>query len=227
MSWFVQTFSSSIGKKVTMSLTGLFLCTFLVVHLIGNLALLKCNGEETFNLYANFMAHNPVIHFVSYGLYFFIVLHTIVAVALTIANKKARPVQYATVNNKSSWESRQMMLLGTFILTFIIIHMSDFWYVYKVQEGVSLPEVTYGTATVRNIYGKVIHEFKELPHMLFYVFAQIVLMFHLKHGFQSAFQTLGLNHVKYTPAIKAVGLAYSIIVPLGFMIQPLYVYFYL
>jgi succinate dehydrogenase / fumarate reductase, cytochrome b subunit len=229
MSWFVQTFSSSIGKKVTMSLTGLFLCTFLVIHLIGNLALLKHDGGQSFNLYANFMAHNPLIETVSWGLYFFILLHSVVAFSLFFANKKARPVQYATVNNKSTWESRQMTLLGTFILVFIIVHMIDFMFKYKFSGDASW---TYGYKTytghegsVRDLYALVTLEFKETLHMVLYVIAQLVLMFHLKHGFQSAFQTLGLNHVKYTPAIKGFGLAFSIIVPLGFMIQPLYVYF--
>ncbi len=225
MSWLSKTFTSSLGKKVVMSLTGLFLCTFLVVHLIGNLQLLKNDGGEAFNLYANLMAHNPLIETVSFGLYFFIIVHTVMAIVLTYQNRKSRPVDYAVTNKKSTWESRSMMLLGTLILFFLIVHMGDFWYKYKISEDWTYGYKTYGNLVIRDIYSLVVHEFKELDHMLIYVVAQFVLAFHLRHGFQSAFQSLGLNHVKYTPAIQFVGNAFSILIPLGFVIQPLYVFF--
>src|SRR6478752_2721782 len=190
MSWLVKSLSSSLGKKLLMSLTGLFLCSFLVIHLIGNLQLLKHDQGVAFNVYAQFMSTNPLIHFISYGLYAGILLHTFVAVALTIQNNKARPQGYAASNNQSSWAARSMMILGSLILFFIIVHMKDFWYEYKIEQE---PEV------VANLYKEVVHKFQQPVWMAVYFLAQFVLMFHLSHGFQSAFQTLGLTHKKYTP----------------------------
>jgi succinate dehydrogenase / fumarate reductase cytochrome b subunit len=213
MSWLVTTLGSSLGRKLLMALTGLFLCSFLVIHLSGNLLLLKDDGGIAFNEYANFMAHNPLIETVSILLYASIALHTVVAILLTIHNRKSRPVGYAVVNNQSTWASRSMMLLGTMLLFFILVHMSDFWWGYKIK------------AEIPNIYDAVIAKFKHPLWMSFYVLSQLVLGFHLSHGFQSAFQTFGFNHKKYTPFIKFVGLAFSIIIPLGFAFLPLYVFF--
>jgi succinate dehydrogenase / fumarate reductase, cytochrome b subunit len=227
MSWLNKTLSSSIGKKVLMAGTGLFLITFLVVHLSGNLQLLKEDGGESFNKYSHFMSSNPLIHFISYGLYFFIVLHTIVAVWLTIQNKKARPVGYAVTNNRSSFAVRSMMLLGSGILFFIIVHMADFWAKYKMGWiDYDFKIVTYEGVSYRDAYELVNHEFHELSHLIIYTIGMIVLAFHLNHGFASAFQSFGINHKKYTPTIKLLGLFFSIIVPLLFGIIPIYFYFF-
>ncbi|MXV14425.1 succinate dehydrogenase cytochrome b subunit [Hufsiella ginkgonis] len=129
---FSNTFSSSLGKKLVMSLTGLFMCSFLVVHLVGNLQLFKHDGGLAFNTYAYFMTHFPPIKVVSYLLYTSIVLHAIYALVLTMKNKKARPIGYAVTNGKanSPWTSRNMGILGTVLLVFIIIHMNTFWAKY-------------------------------------------------------------------------------------------------
>lgn len=124
-------FKSSIGQKVIMALTGLFLCTFLIVHLIGNFQLFKADDGMAFNVYAVFMTSNPLIKTTSYLLYAAILYHAFKGFALTIQNRKARPVQYAAFNNPSSWSSRNMAMLGTVILVFIVIHMQNFWFEYK------------------------------------------------------------------------------------------------
>jgi len=216
MSWLVKSLSSSLGRKLLMSFTGLFLCSFLVIHLIGNLQIIHHDQGVAFNVYAKFMSTNPIIHFVSYGLYAGILLHTFVAVALTIQNNKARPQGYAASNNQSSWASRSMMLLGTLILFFILVHMGDFWWHYKYAQD---------PAYVTDLYKQVVIRFQNPVWMLIYTISQIVLAFHLSHGFASAFQTLGLNHKKYSPAIKYVGYAFAIIVPALFAYIPLYAYF--
>ena len=134
---------SSIAKKYWMALTGLFLCLFLVGHLIGNLQLIIKTGEEgrrAFNEYAYFMTHNPAIMVLSYLTYFSILFHAIDGIALFIQNKKARPVSYAYTkpSANSSLASRSMALLGTLVLVFIATHMSNFWWKMKVSDEVPL-----------------------------------------------------------------------------------------
>lgn len=132
MSNFVQTFSSSLGKKLIMALTGIFLCTFLIIHLIGNLQLFKDDAGQAFNSYAYLMTHFTPIKIVSYLLYSSIILHAVYALIITIGNKKARPITYAVQdgNANSPWTSRNMGILGTIILIFLVVHMSNFWAQY-------------------------------------------------------------------------------------------------
>src|SRR5690349_813926 len=128
MKWFTNLFSSSLGKKLLMALTGLFLIIFLVVHLIGNLQLLKDDGGHAFNVYAKFMTSNPLIKIVSYVNYTAIILHVIYAIILTARNRAARgPEGYAVNKNSSVWMSRNMGILGTLILIFLVIHLRGFW----------------------------------------------------------------------------------------------------
>lgn len=129
MSWFSNAMSSTLGKKVLMALTGLFLITFLIVHLIGNFQLLADDGGKSFNIYAKFMTTNPVIKTTSYILYATFLVHIIWSVILTLQNRKSRPIGYAeTAGNNSTWSSRNMGILGTIILIFLIIHLRNFWY---------------------------------------------------------------------------------------------------
>lgn len=132
MSNFAQTLSSSLGKKLIMSLTGLFLCTFLIVHLIGNIQLFKDDGGQAFNAYSYFMTHFPPIKIVSYLLYASIIIHAVYALVLTIRNRKARPIGYASYNGGASspWNSRNMGILGTILLIFLVVHMTNFWAQY-------------------------------------------------------------------------------------------------
>jgi succinate dehydrogenase / fumarate reductase cytochrome b subunit len=138
---------SSLAKKYWMAATGLFLCLFLVGHLLGNLQLIFKAGEEgrrAFNEYAYFMAHNPLIKVMSWITYISILFHAIDGILLTIENKKARPVNYAYSNPKanSRWESRNMALLGSLVLIFIASHMAHFWYKAKVKSDMKLHTVS-------------------------------------------------------------------------------------
>jgi succinate dehydrogenase / fumarate reductase, cytochrome b subunit len=223
MKWLITFFGSSIGKKLLMSLTGLFLILFLTVHLIGNLQLLYHDGGKAFNVYAKLMTSNPLIKLISYGNYFFIVLHAFVGLTLAIYNKKAKGQKYAVSNsNKTSWASKNMALLGTLILAFIFIHMGDFWWKMKTDQ---LLMVTYDGVEMKDLYARVAAAFKEPLLVGSYILGMIILSFHLWHGFQSAFQTLGINHKKYTPLIQNLGKAYAILIPLGFAIIPIYHFF--
>src|SRR5690606_28974717 len=126
MSNFQKTFSSSLGRKLIMALTGIFLCTFLVIHLIGNLQLFRDDNGQAFNAYAYFMTHFTPIKIVSYLLYSTIILHAVYALIISRANAKARPVAYAmqAARANSPWTSRNMGILGTILFVFIVVHMS-------------------------------------------------------------------------------------------------------
>ena len=217
--------SSTLGKKLLMSLTGLFLISFLTIHLIGNLAIFSNDNGLAFNAYAVFMTTNPLIGTVSYLLYAGIILHVAIAIMLYFSNSSARPVKYKVQNAKenSSWSSRSMTLLGMLILAFILLHLKDFWWQYKHEGGYQFVEDVNGN---RDIYILVIQQFRTTFALISYLVGLVALFFHLMHGFQSAFQTLGLEHKKYTPAIKVIGMAYAIIVPLAYATMPVYIYFF-
>jgi len=222
MKWLVNFFVSSIGRKLIMSLTGLFLIMFLTVHLIGNLQLLKSDGGIAFNEYSEFMGHNFLVQTISKGNFFFIILHTIQGLLIFFKNNSAKGSKYSVrPKDKSSWASKNMAILGSLILAFILMHLGHFWVRFKYfQDGLALDE-----GGMLDYYDRVSYIFNSPGWVIAYLFGIIALAFHLNHGFASAFQTLGLNHKKYTPIIKTLGKAYSIIIPLGFAIIPLYMYF--
>ncbi len=132
MSNYAKIFSSTLGRKLIMSLTGLFLCIFLVVHLVGNIQLFNDDDGQAFNAYSYFMTHFPPIKIISYLLYASIIIHAVYALIITINNRKARPVGYAAYNGSanSPWTSRNMGILGTILLIFLVVHMSNFWAQY-------------------------------------------------------------------------------------------------
>jgi len=226
MSWIVQLFSSNIGKKLVMSLTGLFLIIFLIVHASGNLLLLKGDEGKAFNMYAFFMTTNPVIKTSSYALYSFFLIHILYAILVTMTNNSARKVDYSVVgaSENSGWNSRNMGILGTLVLIFLIIHLKNFWYEFKFGFP---PTVTYeGFGEYKDLYTIVLTTYSEPWYVAFYVLSMVAVSFHLWHGFQSAFQTLGLNHKKYTPIIEVLGKAFSVVIPSLFAIIPIFVYFF-
>ena len=205
---------TSIGKKVLMGLTGLFLISFLIVHVSINACIFFMDGGETFNAAADFMAHNPVIRVMEIGLFAGLILHIIQALLLTIANRKARPIGYAKVDGaaNSSWYSRSMGILGSLLLIFLVVHLSHFWIDTKIAVF---------THQEHNTFLEMKEVFSHWYVVAIYVCGVIALCYHLLHGFQSAFQSLGLNHKKYTPLIKKAGVYYSIIVCLLFASMPI------
>lgn len=222
MNWFTKLLSSTLGRKLMMALTGLFLILFLVVHLIGNLQLLKEDQGEAFNVYAHFMTSNPLIKVVSYVNYAAILIHVIWAILLTRLNRQARGSQgYAVTKNSSPWTSRNMGILGTFILIFLVIHLKGFW--YEMHWG-GIAEATYEGKNYKDLYTVVDKAYSQSWYVGIYVFSMLILAFHLWHGFASSFQTLGLNHLKYNPVIKFVGRAFAIIVPALFALIPIWMF---
>jgi len=266
---------SSNAKKYSMAFTGLFLCLFLSGHLAGNMQLIFSDALH-FNQYALFMTTNPAVKILSYVTYISILFHAIDGIVLTIQNKKARPVAYAkTDGSSSSFSSRNMAVLGTVILVFIVTHMVNFWAVMHFDKNMPLQTVTIGLQGQEQEYYlttdggylpkaqvdqkaikienrteffdaaanvKIKEGYKDLHKItvaffkdpktgliatILYVLAMFTLAFHLLHGFQSAFQSLGLSNPKYTPIIKKFGTAFAIIVPLLFAIIPVYIHFFL
>ncbi len=226
MGWVSDFFTSSLGRKLVMSLTGLFLILFLVIHLVGNLQLLKTDGGEAFNIYTAFMSKNPLIQLVSKGLYLFILIHTFLGINLWWKNRKAKGRRYLVrTSANASFASKNMALLGILIFAFILIHMGDFWFKIKFTPDIfAMMEYEGMDYAVKNAYQQVVITFEKPIFVITYVIGMIVLAFHLWHGFQSAFQTLGLNHSKYTPAIEWIGKAFSILVPALFALIPIYMY---
>ncbi len=215
-----------------MSFTGLFLISFLLTHLSGNLQLFIDDGGMAFNNYAYFMTTNPFVTFLSYGLYAGFLLHAIQGLALWRKNKKARGDSKYAVKALSAASdhapkraSAHAALLGTIILVFLGIHMGDFWYEMKFTDSIAMVNYPGNDHEVRDLYAKVMASFGQWWIVLIYVISMVVLAFHLLHGFWSAFQTLGLTHKKYAPLIHGVGLVFSIVVPLGFAAIPVYMYF--
>ena len=211
-------FSSSLGKKYLMALTGLFLCSFLVIHFLGNITLYT--NPVQFNEYTRFMSSNPIIRVMEIVLVAGFLTHIIDAIMLTRANKKAQPVKYAMDKKQSSWYSRNMGLTGSVILAFLVLHLQSFWYGYKfgspayATDSAGLP--------IKDMYTMVTEAFGEFWYSGLYVIAVTLLGIHLNHGFQSAFQSVGLRHKKYTPTIKMLGTAFSILITLGFISFPIY-----
>lgn len=268
---------SSLAKKYWMALTGLFLCLFLSGHLAGNLQLLVPHNALNFNKYALFMTSNPAVKILSYLTYISILFHAIDGIMLAFQNKAARPIGYAKNNPSanSPWASRNMAVLGTIILVFIVTHMVSFWAKMHFDENMPLQTITisaqgqsqefyvttdggylpkaqvdqkmvvikdrtdfYDSAAnvkvkegYKDLYKITLAFFQDakygLIYTILYVLSMIVLAFHLLHGFSSAFQSLGMNHPKYTPAIKVFGKGFAIVVPLLFAIIPLYIHFFL
>ena len=199
-----------------MGLTGLFLIVFLVVHCGVNACIFFNDHGAIFNVAAEFMSTNIVIRIMEIVLFAGIIVHIVQALILTLNNNKARPVKYAMTDGKSNskWYSRWMGLLGTLILMFLIVHLGHFWV-----------ESRFTGLEGKSMFDEMKMTFSHLWVVLLYTGGMISLAYHLMHGFASAFQTLGWNHPKYTPAVKAIGTGFSIIVPLLFALMPISMYF--
>ncbi|MCB9251394.1 MAG: succinate dehydrogenase cytochrome b subunit [Flavobacteriales bacterium] len=209
--------NSTIGKKIVMGLTGLFLISFLLVHCGVNSLIFFNDGGELFNEGAEFMGTNLLIRTVEILLFAGLILHSIQGLYLVYLNRKSRNVSYHVNSGKNStWYSKSMGLLGTLILIFLILHLKHFWVTSRFTD-----QITGGYTT---LFDEMKVVFSELWVVILYVFSMFSMAYHLLHGFQSAFQTLGLNHKKYTPFIKKLGFWFSIILPFLFAMMPISMY---
>jgi succinate dehydrogenase / fumarate reductase, cytochrome b subunit len=216
-------FSSSLGKKLIMSITGLFLMMFLLVHLTVNLMLLFGDGK-LFNFAANFMATNPLIEVVEPVLAIGFIVHIIYASIITLLNRRTRPMGYAETNSNgvTSWASKNMYILGGTIFIFLVIHLTNFF--WKIQFGeVATLSYDNGLTQMADTYSLVSGLFITYWwYNLIYIAGALLLGFHLSHGFWSAFQTLGWNNKIWIKRLEVIAYIYAIIIATGFTIIPLY-----
>ena len=219
-------FSSSLGKKLIMSLSGLFLMLFLLVHLATNLLLLVGDDGEMYNKAAHALLTTPVLKAVEILLALGFIFHIVYATILTLKNRKARPVGYAksASNELTTWSSRNMYILGFVILVFLVLHLINFF--LKLRFG-DAPHIIYDGVQMHNSYLLVSKFFVDYWwYNVIYIVSAILLGLHLSHGFWSAFQTIGLNNTKWIPRIQVVSYIYAAIIAAGFTIIPLYFWFF-
>jgi succinate dehydrogenase / fumarate reductase cytochrome b subunit len=218
MNKFILFYRSSIGKKIIMSLSGLFLCTFLIVHVGANLFLFKQDGGEAYNQVAHFMSTNFVIRTIEVVLFVGLLAHMISGIWVWMMNRLSRPVGYDMyrLKDNTKFSSRTPMLTTSAGLVgfFLVSHLTTFW----------IP-TRFGTETMTP-YQMVSTAFSDPILSIFYIVSLAFLGFHLKHGFQSGFQTLGLRNQKYKVWIDAVAVIFWLLIPLGFAAIPAYFLFF-
>lgn len=204
--------SSSLGRKIVMSLSGFFLITFLLVHLGVNLTLFI--GADTFNGASHFMATNPLIQVMQYVLAAGFIVHIAMGIWLELKNRASRPIKYSKNNAaaNSGWASRNMIYTGFLVLLFLVLHLKDFFVEIKFGE-------------VHDDFQLVTQLFTNPIYVIIYVVAFILLGLHLSHGFQSAFTSIGARAPKYLKFIKNLGMAFSYLIALGFSVIAIYFYF--
>jgi len=220
-------FTSTIFRKILAALSGLFLILFLLGHLVGNLQLFipGVEGQTQFNKYALFMTTNPAVKILSFVTYVSILLHVFLTLYLAIKSRQARPIAYAVSsgNSNSTWSSNNMAFLGTLLLIFIIIHLKSFW--YEMHFG-NMPYQFLDDGTkVKDLYLITISAFRDPIYTLFYVLSMGALALHLKHGIESAVQTIGLKFPNYEMPIKYLATFISATIPAAFASIPIYLYF--
>ncbi len=225
MKFFMKVAWSTIGKKILMAITGLALCGFIVGHLVGNFTLLLDN-PDIFNLYAHKLSQLGImLALIEIGLAGIFLLHIISGVTVTLENWRARPQKYQVVNNaggssKKTLSSRTMIYTGLVIAIFLISHVAMFKY-GAAGQAMNL-EAEYGH--VKDLHALVIGVFQNIGFVIGYVAVMALLGFHLRHGFWSAFQSLGLNHPRYMRVIQAVGVLFAVIMAFSFLFIPIFLF---
>jgi succinate dehydrogenase / fumarate reductase cytochrome b subunit len=222
MKW-SEFFTSSIGKKFIMSLTGISLIAFLVVHVGINACIWANDGGEMFNKASHFMGTNVIIRILEVGLFAGLILHIVQGLVLEVQNRSRRKTGYAVKlgNRGSKWYSRSMGLLGTLLLFFLVMHLSHFWVPSRFTD---LPTVDIDGKEIANQYADIIRVFQSPLVDILYILGCASLLYHLLHGFQSAFRTLGVPNGKYINIIRVVGYAFAVLVSVAFAMMPVSVY---
>jgi succinate dehydrogenase / fumarate reductase, cytochrome b subunit len=212
---------SSITSKVTMALAGLFLVVFLLVHLGINLLLMAGDGGKSFTDAATFMATNPVIRIFEVVLFSGFLIHMIFGTGVTIRNRTSRPVRYQHKSlSETSPLSKYMLHSGIVVSIFLVLHLIDF---YFVKIGLVAPPPGIER---HDFYHRSLLLFSDKGYSAVYLVCFVFLGFHLNHALQAGFQTLGLNHSKYTAGIKVFSTLYAIVVAGGFMVVPIWIMFF-
>lgn len=219
---------SSVGRKILMALSGFFLLFFLLQHFAINM--LSVISADAFNSVSDFMGYNPLVQFALQPVLIFgVIFHLIMGMYLEVQNTKARNLKYAKNNGaaNSSWMSRNMIITGVMILLFLGLHMYDFWW-HEISEKYvagGAESFTSSTRDASRYHHELQAKFVDIWRVALYCLSFVFLSLHLLHGFQSAFQSVGFRHSKFTPVIKKLGIAYAIVIPAGFVFIALFHHF--
>lgn len=212
--------SSSIGRKVVMALSGLFLVSFLLLHVAVNA--ISLFSADIYNMASEFMGTNWLVQAVMQPILILgVIIHFVMGIRLELQNRSAREVKYAMYKGSAnaSWMSRNMIISGLVVLAFLALHFYDFWFPemkFKYMDGLSDPD---------RYYHEMVEKFHSPVRVSIYVVSFILLSLHLLHGFQSSFQSMGVNSKKYTPFIQKLGNVFAVIVPALFIIIALFHHF--
>lgn len=219
-------FRSTVGKKLLMGITGLALVGFVVEHLSGNLLLLSSNPDH-FNKYAHFLeGFGELLYVAEAGLVAFFLVHIITGIRVSLHNKGSRPQKYQKTRNaggasRKSISSVSMIWTGLILFTFIALHLWHFKFGPNIEQGYV---TQLGGEQARDLYRLVVESFRNPLIVGGYVFVMLLLGFHIRHGFWSAFQSLGAHHPRYTPLIYTAGVVLAIVLALGFVFIPIGIY---
>ena len=226
MKW-SELFTSSVGKKFVMGFTGIFLILFLVVHVGLNACIWAMDDGQMFNTAAHFMGSTVVMRILEIGLFLGFILHIVQAYVLELQNRKKRAIGYSVPmgNKGSKWYSRYMGWLGTFVLLFLVIHIKQFWIPSRFDMPVEYSQ-TYNGVEMHDLFRLMQDTFRgQLWVVIVYLVGCLALSYHLMHGFQSAFRSLGVHNGRYLKMLNGFGVGFAIVVPLAFAMMPISMYF--
>lgn len=233
MKW-SQFFTSAVGRKLVMALTGLFLISFLIVHVGLNSCIFNdlpffnpADNGSMFNRAAHFMGASIVIRIMEIGLFAGIILHIVQGYAVEAKNRSRRRQGYqiALGSRGSTWMSRSMAILGTLIFLYLIVHIAQFWVPSRITQDLQEVEYNGSTVQVHNLFLRMYEVFQQTWVVILYVVGVLALGFHLWHGFHSAFRSIGVHNKKYLSMLKGLGYGFTIIVCLLFALMPISMYF--
>lgn len=230
MKW-SQFFTSAVGRKIVMALSGLFLISFLIVHVGLNCCIFydlvdhNDNGSM-FNRAAHFMGSSWLIRLIEFILFAGFLLHIIQGYAVEFKNQSKRKKGYkiGLGNRGSTWMSRNMAILGTLVFLYLVVHISQFWIPSRFTHA-NLGEKVYYGRPVHDLFSLMYETFQQGWVVILYLIGVIALCFHLLHGFQASFRTMGVHNKKYLAMLKGLGYAFSVIVCVLFALMPISMYF--
>jgi succinate dehydrogenase / fumarate reductase cytochrome b subunit len=221
---------STVGKKLLNGLTGLLLCGFIVAHLAGNLLLLL--GSEAFNSYAytlHSLGHGALVPVAEVGLVLLFGAHAVSGISVALTRRRARPDGYEKRGNaggksRKSTSSTSMIITGAVLLVFVVVHVAQF----RLGVGAprAYPDVMIDGHAAHDLYALVVDWFNSAPTVALYVLVMLLLGTHLRHGFWSAFQSLGAANPKYMPIIHRVGVVFATVMAFAFLVIPIYIFFF-
>ncbi|MDX1545399.1 MAG: succinate dehydrogenase cytochrome b subunit [Rhodothermales bacterium] len=221
-------FRSPIGRKLWTGITGLGLTLFVLAHMSGNLSYFS-SDPQAYNKYAEFLTGlGPLFYAIELGLLAFFVIHAFIGISIWLGKKKARPVGYKKYRSsgqpsKQSLASRTMIVTGSVLLVFLVVHILSFKYGPGVDEGYV---VTVGGAQIRDLKTLLEQKFNNALYAFGYPAVMLLLAFHLRHGIWSAFQSLGATNPRLTPLIYTLGGVLGLLIAVGFLVLPLYIFFF-